>query len=139
MMSANGLTKLIEECGELIQICAKKLAYYDTDDHPDGKGSMEARMIEEMGDVMAAISFVGRKFHLNVDAVLDRADKKINLFLEWDNSSDNIADGYDFSNKNLEKALSTIKFNAENLSHISKINGDLRKRIKELEDQVNEK
>lgn len=33
MMSANGLTKLVEECGELVQICAKKMAYYNSDEH----------------------------------------------------------------------------------------------------------
>ena len=42
MMHCDGLTKLIEECGELVQIAAKKQAYFDTDTHPDGKGSNEA-------------------------------------------------------------------------------------------------
>lgn len=35
-MTANGLAKLLEELGELAQVAAKKLAYFDTDVHPDG-------------------------------------------------------------------------------------------------------
>ncbi len=35
-MTANGLTKLLEELGELAQVAAKKQAYFHTDAHPDG-------------------------------------------------------------------------------------------------------
>lgn len=38
-MTANGLAKLLEELGELSQVAAKKLAYFHTDEHPDGAGS----------------------------------------------------------------------------------------------------
>jgi len=86
-MNGNGLTKLMEECGELITICAKKLAYVDTDYHPDGTVSMADRMEEELADVMAASHFVMQKFNLDVDRVMERAQKKIQRYNEWDNEA----------------------------------------------------
>lgn len=56
-LRANGLAKLLEELGELSQVCAKKLAYYHTDEHPDGAGSLRERMQEEIADVAAAMLF----------------------------------------------------------------------------------
>ena len=83
-MAGNGLVKLIEECGELSQIAAKKMAYPDVDDHPDGKGSMKLRMEEEIADVIAACGFISEKFNLDSDAILKRATVKHNLFNKWD-------------------------------------------------------
>lgn len=82
-MDQNGLTKLIEECGELIQICAKKQAYFDTDNHPDGKGSIKRRMEDEVGDVCAAISFVISEFGLDSQHIMERQTDKLNLYNEW--------------------------------------------------------
>jgi NTP pyrophosphatase (non-canonical NTP hydrolase) len=85
MMHCDGLTKLIEECGELVQIAAKKQAYFDTDTHPDGKGSMKRRLEEEMADVMAACVFVAEKFGLDDKFLETRMQKKLALFKSWDN------------------------------------------------------
>ena len=85
MMQFGGLTKLIEECGELVQIAAKKQAYFDTDTHPDGKGSMKRRLEEEMADVMAACVFVAEKFGLDGEFLEARTQKKLELFKSWDN------------------------------------------------------
>ena len=85
MMHCDGLTKLIEECGELSQIAAKKQAYFNTDIHPDGKGSMKRRMEEEMADVMAACIFVAEKFGLDQEFLEARVQKKLALFKSWDN------------------------------------------------------
>ena len=85
MMHCDGLTKLIEECGELVQIAAKKQAYFDTDTHPDGKGSMKRRLEEEMADVMAACVFVAEKFGLDDKFLEARMQKKLALFKSWDN------------------------------------------------------
>jgi NTP pyrophosphatase (non-canonical NTP hydrolase) len=83
MMTANGLAKLIEECGELIQVAGKKLAYYHTDEHPDGKGSLAQRLQEEMGDVMAAIRFASQALGLDRGAIEHRALHKERLFERW--------------------------------------------------------
>ncbi len=82
-MDKKGLTKLQEECAELIQISAKKAAYIDTDIHPDGPKPMSERMIEEMGDVLAAIEFVQEKFGLNKKAIQKRKKQKLEIFKKW--------------------------------------------------------
>jgi NTP pyrophosphatase (non-canonical NTP hydrolase) len=82
-MHMNGLTKLVEELGELQQITAKKMAYFDTDEHPDGKGSMKLRLEEEMADVLAAIMFVQCVNGLDGDFINERYQKKFNRFMDW--------------------------------------------------------
>ena len=51
-----GLAKLMEECGELVQVIGKLVAYPDAP-HPDGS-DVPARLVEEMGDVLGALWFV---------------------------------------------------------------------------------
>ena len=82
-MHSDGLTKLIEECGELIQIAAKKQAYLYTDEHPDGAGSMKVRLEEEAADVLAAITFIIRTQSLNGEHIRTRAAKKLARFTMW--------------------------------------------------------
>lgn len=84
MMANSGLTKLVEECGELVQIAAKKIAYPDTDTHPDGKGSMRQRLEEEIADVMAASCFVVEKFGLDENKIMARMGVKVERFKKWD-------------------------------------------------------
>lgn len=83
-MTNKGLTKLCEELGELTQIAAKKISYMDTDEHPDGKGSMRERLAEEMGDVLAAVKFVAYKLEISEAKIGERAQKKFELFVKWD-------------------------------------------------------
>lgn len=83
-MYAAGLAKLLEELGELAQVAAKKLAYPDTDEHPDGAGSLKTRMEDEIGDVLAIIDFVSHKFRLNTRRILDRKNEKAERFGRWD-------------------------------------------------------
>lgn len=83
-MSNNGLTKLIEECGEVTQIAAKIIAFPYTDEHPDGIGSMRARLENEVADVLAATAFVIGKFGLSKARIDTRATVKHALFTTWD-------------------------------------------------------
>lgn len=87
-MAGNGLVKLVEELGELAQVAAKKLAYMNTDEHPDGK-SLKARMEEEMADVIAACLFVTVQFGLSEDTMDERIARKLALFNEWHARTDN--------------------------------------------------
>ena len=80
-MTAAGVAKLIEECGELVQICGKKLAMWDQDEHWDGT-NLRDRMIEEMGDVQAAILFVAEQIDA-LDEVTARTLAKHDLFWTW--------------------------------------------------------
>jgi NTP pyrophosphatase (non-canonical NTP hydrolase) len=81
-MTAGGLVKLIEECGELVQIAAKKLAYYDSEHHPDGKGAIVPRLEDEVADVLAAIHFCMETNNLDRDRIMLRSEEKIRLFFE---------------------------------------------------------
>lgn len=83
MMHQNGLTKLIEECGELAQIAAKKSAYMDTDTHPDGAGSLKKRLEDELADVCAAGAFVIQTFGLDSERMKRRTALKLDTFQKW--------------------------------------------------------
>ena len=87
-MAAKGVAKLIEECGELQQVLGKRLAYWTTDEHPDGSNLTE-RLQDEMADVMAAITFVGHRLNLDWDAIEDRRYRKWLLFCQWDEDPSN--------------------------------------------------
>jgi NTP pyrophosphatase (non-canonical NTP hydrolase) len=95
-MTAAGVAKLIEECAELAielgslqQILAKKLAYWHTDVHPDGKGPIHDRIVDEMGDVMAAIGFVVEQLDLDHVRLVERHAMKLRLFDTWQAQIDN--------------------------------------------------
>jgi NTP pyrophosphatase (non-canonical NTP hydrolase) len=84
MMAGKGLVKLMEECGELTQIAAKKLAFMETDNHPDGNGSMNMRLQEEIADVLATCTFVIMKFDLDLKFIAKRSSIKVDTFTNWD-------------------------------------------------------
>lgn len=89
-MKQNGLCKLTEEFGEVIQIAGKMQQYPElqltTDDralHPDGT-NLRHCMENELGDAFAAIMFVTAKLGINEAAIDRRMKRKLALFLEWD-------------------------------------------------------
>lgn len=90
-MSNGGLTKACEEIselqielGQLGQILCKKMAYPDTDIHPDNAGSMQQRMEDEMGDVIGSIQFLIKKQGLDAKRIEERAAMKLARFTKWD-------------------------------------------------------
>jgi NTP pyrophosphatase (non-canonical NTP hydrolase) len=91
-MTANGLAKLIEECGELTQVAGKKIAYYNTDIHPDGAGSLAQRLQDEIADVLAAAQFVAQNFQLDALAIEARRLRKLALFASWHADPTNLPD-----------------------------------------------
>ena len=94
-MAAKGLAKLIEECGELVAVAGKRLAYYTTDDHPDGGPSLVTRLEDEIADVCAAIALVISMNDLSEERIQSRAERKTLLFMSWNEDPDNNADGVD--------------------------------------------
>lgn len=72
----DGYKKAMEECAELIGIIAKKAAYPDTDDHPDG-GSFAAFMEDEIGDVLAIVEYVTNRHTLNRERITQRRKQKL--------------------------------------------------------------
>ena len=80
----NGLSKLIEELGELQQVCGKIIGSEGNPDH--WSGDLQAKFIEEIGDVKAAIKFFVRN-NFNSDEQISIQDQSINKywkFVDWD-------------------------------------------------------
>lgn len=79
-----GLSKMIEEAGELLQVAGKIIATHGAAGHWDGSDLRE-RLIEEMADVQAAIEFVSRQNLglLDRQHLQRRAEAKLALFDEW--------------------------------------------------------
>lgn len=93
-MTCKGLGKLIEECGELLQVCGKKLACFTSDQHWDGT-DLKDRMESEMGDVRAAIRLVTENFGLDDNRICAQEHKKLTLFRTWDADPENNTKGVD--------------------------------------------
>jgi NTP pyrophosphatase (non-canonical NTP hydrolase) len=81
-MSNNGLTKLVEECGELTTVAAKLIAYPEGA-HPDNNGPLLERLEEEVADVLAAIAFVRSMHDVSHPRITERAARKLRVYKEW--------------------------------------------------------
>lgn len=88
-MACNGLAKLNEECGELIAIIGKRLAYYHTDVHPDGGRPLSERLEDELADVMASILMVIHLHGLDLERIERRCGVKSGTFAGWHADPDN--------------------------------------------------
>lgn len=94
-MTGRGLAKLIEECGELVQVAGKRLAYYSTDEHPDGGGPLSTRLEDEIADVIAAATLVAELHGLDEERIGERTRAKYATFRAWHAKADNNAHGID--------------------------------------------
>jgi len=79
----NGLSKLIEECGEAVQVAGKIIGAEGEPEHWDGT-NLRDRLTDELADVIAAIEYVTVKNGLDIDAMRARADEKLIRFRKWD-------------------------------------------------------
>lgn len=79
-----GLAKLMEECGELVQVCGKVVAFPAVELHPDGSRLCE-RLEGELGDVLAAVTYVVTRNGLDWEAVNGGMTKKLHRFNSWHN------------------------------------------------------
>ena len=77
-----GISKLIEECGEVVQVGGKLLGSRGEVEHWDGS-NLKDRLEDEIGDVLAACSFVVQKNGLNAQKISSRHHEKLKLFLSW--------------------------------------------------------
>lgn len=81
----NGLVKLAEECGELIQAAMKKIARSDGENiHWDGS-NLKERLEDEIADVLAATCIVGVLHNLDSERIEARRNHKVALFRYWHN------------------------------------------------------
>ena len=77
-----GLSKLVEECGEVQQVAGKLIGSRGNPDHWDGS-DLRGRIAEELADLEAAIIFFVTINGLNSDQYVRRRDKKASLFAHW--------------------------------------------------------
>lgn len=77
-----GTSKLLEEMGELQQVLGKLIAVAGSTEHWDG--DLRPRLIEELGDVSAAIGFfMEQNFVGDEVAIANRIVAKLLLFRKW--------------------------------------------------------
>lgn len=76
-----GLSKLIEECGEVLQVGGKLMG--SAGDTAHWSGDLSQMLVEELGDLLAAAGFFMDVNGLDVDAVLARSVKKRATFEKW--------------------------------------------------------
>ena len=82
MMANRGLAKLIEECGEVIQVGGKVLQVGSIDaEH--WSGVLRTMMEDELADLQAAIEFVIEINRLNKIKIGLRRSKKLKKFRSW--------------------------------------------------------
>lgn len=77
-----GISKLVEECGEVAQVCGKLMGTRGQVQHYDGT-NLKERLEQELGDLVAAIGFVGLHCDVDTAAIEERADEKLALFEKW--------------------------------------------------------
>lgn len=79
-----GLAKIMEECGEVIQVGAKIIAANGEDIHWQNDLSLTGQLADEIADVTAAIVFITENNpQLNTDQITARASRKLKIFREW--------------------------------------------------------
>lgn len=79
-----GLPALITACGQLQQVAGKKMARPGSDEHWDGKGSLNGRLNEAMTAVLRAIGSVTCNDALYKERMSQRASEKLARFRSWD-------------------------------------------------------
>ena len=76
-----GISKLNEECGEVIQVIGKLMGSRGVIEH--WSGNLLDMLYEEMGDVLGAIHFVAEYCKLDWDRIEKRAATKLRKFKRW--------------------------------------------------------
>lgn len=79
-----GISKVTEEAGELLQVVGKLMATHGMAEHWDGT-DLRARLVEELGDLSAAIHFVVKKALTDDEAraLMARFRLKFAQFEKW--------------------------------------------------------
>ncbi|WP_018681903.1 hypothetical protein [Actinokineospora enzanensis] len=77
-----GASRLIEECGELMQVLGKLIGSGGATAHWDGT-DLRARLTDELADVRAALDYFIFANSMPDAAIADRADKKRAQYERW--------------------------------------------------------
>ena len=76
-----GISKLVEECGEVVQVCGKLMGSRGNISH--WSGNLSDMLHEEIGDLLGAIRFVVKRCGLDADRIEQRAQAKLERFEGW--------------------------------------------------------
>jgi hypothetical protein len=77
-----GIGKLIEECGEVMQLAGKAIAF-PIGEHPDGKGDLRQRLLVECADLYAALDYFCEENDIPANMSQRRQDK-YDQFRRWE-------------------------------------------------------
>ena len=77
-----GISKLVEELGEVAQIAGKLIATGGEPAHWDGT-DLRTRLEDELADLEAAIAFVIQRNGLDAGRIAERREVKLRLFNAW--------------------------------------------------------
>ncbi len=90
MQSGGEWAQLLEAMGSLVAVLGKKLAYWHTNEHPDGK-SMHDRIAQHMGTVCGCLDhfLFNDEYGIDRGVVNDRRCKKYALFVQWHRDPNN--------------------------------------------------
>lgn len=83
-----GVAKVIEESGEVLQVCGKLIATGGKEEHWDGT-NLRQRLTEEVGQLLAALTFLIEKNDLSRLVIKEQFEKKLALYEKWHNQGDN--------------------------------------------------
>src|SRR5690242_1418707 len=79
-----GISKLVEESGEVLQVCGKLMGTGGKIDHWDGS-NLKEKLEEELADMFAAARFVIDQCGLDEQKMAARVLFKLQRFLTWHN------------------------------------------------------
>ena len=77
-----GLSKLIEEAGEVLQVAGKLIAIRGAEEHYDGS-NLRRRIEDEIADLDAAVRFFIEANGLDAPAIAERSDRKLQISRSW--------------------------------------------------------
>lgn len=77
-----GASRIIEECGELLQVLGKLQGAGGRAEHWDGS-DLPQRLVEEIGDVQAALAFFVQMNNLPEWLVRERRQEKFEQYVDW--------------------------------------------------------
>lgn len=77
-----GAFKVVEECGELIQVIGK-LGPFPNESHPDGAGDLRLRAEKEVADLYASLDYFVAANGLSETFIDQRREDKLEKFHHW--------------------------------------------------------
>ena len=88
-----GLSKVVEECGELSTVAGKLQSTNGSRDHWDGAGDLVFRLEDELADVLADTQFLIEQNNLDAERIEGRREMKLARFRGWQDSQRKLQEG----------------------------------------------